>query len=207
MERRDDPVIRGAMRTEFQPDPQISIPRLSPCHLHPSPMGTCTPAFGCFRNGREAPGCSYSISQMHTDVFKMSVSKEFLTADTSTPNTVVMEDWGLWKTKAGCEIHTHASWKAQKNSALGWREGAGVWRKEGAKSGTQGTVAGRASCNSLLFQPREGVAIPRSWVKITSVSGILSPHAGASHLYAHIHMSSFLWLETFVPTMYPMPWD
>lgn len=71
MERRDDPVIRGAMRTEFQPDPQISIPRLSPCHLHPSPMGTCTPAFGCFRNGREAPGCSYSISQTHTDVFKM----------------------------------------------------------------------------------------------------------------------------------------
>ena len=74
MERRDDPGISSTARTmasEFQPDPNLSIPSLSPCHLHPSPIGTCTPTFRCLRKGREAPGCSHSMSQTYRDVFRM----------------------------------------------------------------------------------------------------------------------------------------
>lgn len=66
MERSHNPGIKCTVQTvassESQLDPNLSIPSLSSCHLYPSPICTCTPAFKCLGKGREAPRCSCSIS-------------------------------------------------------------------------------------------------------------------------------------------------
>lgn len=62
MERSQNPGIGCTVETvasESQLHPKLSIPSLSPCHLHPSPLCTWAPASTCGEGkGREAPGCS-----------------------------------------------------------------------------------------------------------------------------------------------------
>lgn len=91
---------------------------------------------------------------------------------TFAPNTVEMESWGLWKTRAGSEMRVNANRKAQKNSALGWEEGDGSVCSGGA---------GRKSPWQLYCSSRaEVLATARSGVKIRTVSGILRSEVGVS---------------------------
>lgn len=74
-----------------------------------------------------------------------------------------MESWGLWKTRAESEMSVNANRKAQKNSALGWEEGARAWGRKEMGVCAQEALAGRAPRCSIV--PAEQKCLPAPGVE------------------------------------------
>lgn len=108
-------------------------------------------------------------------------SERFLTAEMCTQAQQWRESWGCQETKQGLKSMYVPTGRLRK--IVRWSGERGLGCGDGRR---QECALIKSPLQLSQSCPAEVGAIPRSWVKLTAISGIQRPDVGVSHFYTYI---------------------